>query len=92
MSESEDSGWIISEAELIDLVDLFAQFEGAPDPLSQKCKEAKNEFNSRISKIYFERAITNPNFKQFTSSQFHGVIRNTCRARLLSGGSKYLCP
>ncbi len=41
MFESENSDGTISEKELIELVDLFAQFKGAPDPFSKACKEAK---------------------------------------------------
>lgn len=92
MSESENSDGIISEKELIELVDLFAQFEGAPDPFSKACKEAKKEFQARISTIYFDRIESNPSFKEVRSSQFHSVIRNTCRGRLNAGGSRYLCP
>lgn len=92
MPESENSDGIISEKELIELVDLFAQFEGAPDPFSKACKEAKNEFRARISAIYFDRIEPNPSFKEFKTSQFHSVIRNKCRDRLAAGGSKYLCP
>ena len=67
MPGSESSGGIISEEELKALADLFVQFEGAPDPLAQSCKEAKIEFNSRISKLYFERIKPNPEFAEWTS-------------------------
>jgi hypothetical protein len=92
MPESENSGWIVSDEELTALTDLFAQFEGAADPLSQSCKEAKNAFHDQISALYFERIEPRAEFKEWTSSQFFSVIRNQCRTRLKSHGSKYLCP
>ncbi len=92
MSESRDSDGLISEEELTVLTGLFFAFEGAPDPLTQKCKEAKVEFGQLVSKLYFERIEPNPKFRQFTSSQFHSLIRNCCRQRISKAGSQFLCP
>ena len=91
MSEQSDSGGLISEQELVVLTNLFLAFEGCPYPLSQKCKEAKNDFNSMVSKLYFERIAPRPDLKDYASSQFYSAIRNVCRQRLGSG-PEFPCP
>ena len=39
-----DSEGIVSESDLAYLTDLFRRFEGATDPLSSDCKQAKEVF------------------------------------------------
>ena len=92
MPHSENSGGLISEEELVVLTDLFGEFEGAPDPRSQKCKEAKIDFNNLVSELYFKRVQPLPEYQEWTSSQFHSVIRNACRGRLSQTGPRFPCP
>ena len=91
MSEPEDSRELISEEKLVTLTKLFRDFEGCGDPLSRECKEAKLQFNKLVSDLYFERIHPLEEFKDWTSSQFHSVIRNQCRARLRNSGPPFPC-
>jgi hypothetical protein len=91
MPEPENSEPIISEEELVKLTDLFRDFEGCGEPLSRACKEAKLAFSKRVSDLYFERIEPRQEFKEWTSSQFHSVIRNQCRERLHNSGPSFPC-
>ena len=92
MSETGDSGGVISEEELKVLTELFLAFEGCPEPRSESCREANIRFRNMVSSLYFERVEPNPSFKGFTSSQFHSAIRNLCRDRISQTGPKFPCP
>ena|SRR5438876_7620786 len=50
-----DSEGIVSESDLAYLTDLFRRFEGATDPLSSDCKQAKEVFYYTLRTIYVER-------------------------------------
>ncbi len=68
MCQDANPEWVISEAELSRLVDLFRQFEGATDPLSIRAREIEWEFNSLIEKLFFEKV--RPQFESIPLSQF----------------------
>jgi hypothetical protein len=89
MPDSESSPELISEEDLVGLTKLFRDFEGCGEPFSRTYKEAKLAFQNRVSEIYFDRIEPNPDFKEWTSSQFHSVIRNICRERLFNSGPQF---
>ena len=89
MCQNANSGWIVSDDELKRLTDLFLQFEGAPDPLSNKCKESESEFNSLVEKIYQEKV--RPAYNTIGFSQFRSFTRNRCRLRLSKEGPPFPC-
>ena len=50
-----DSEGIVSESELIYLTEFFRQFEGATDPFSSSCGNARRVFYDTLRNIYFGR-------------------------------------
>jgi hypothetical protein len=77
MSEGEqgrDSIGLISEDEISQLAKLFIIFEGAPDPLSRKCREALLEFNSMIDRLYDEKVKPTIRRYRVTSSEVSPVF------------------
>jgi hypothetical protein len=68
------------------LVDLFARFEGAFDPLCSACKEAEFEFESLVEQLHTKAAL-----RSISLSDFRSHARKYCRARLAKEGSRYPC-
>ena len=87
MREDPGPGATISEDEIIRLVNLFQQFEGADDPLSNECREAESSFNSLVEQIYIEKVKTA--FDSLTLTQFRSYTRNYCRKRLSGEGPPF---
>jgi hypothetical protein len=83
------SGGIICENDVNRLVALFLQFEGASDPLSIACKEAEQQFNALVEKLYTEQVV--PNFQSITLIQFRSFARRHCRACLARSGRPHPC-
>src|SRR5262245_4599723 len=79
MREDTSSGGIVSEDELVRLTELFLKFEGATDPLSNRCREAESEFNSLVEDIYAKKV--KPAYESITFFAFRSHVRNVCRIR-----------
>jgi len=90
MFQHTSAGGIVSEDELTQLTDLFRQFEGAANPLSNHCQECESRFNALVEKIYEEKV--KPAFSTLTFSSFRSYTRNRCRVRLSKEGPPYPCP
>jgi hypothetical protein len=86
---SADAGGIISADDLNRLVDLFLQFEGASDPLALPCKEAEEQFDGLVERIYAEQVA--PKFQSITLLCFRSGVRKYCRLRLASEGPPHPC-
>jgi hypothetical protein len=80
---------VISAEELNRLVELFQQFEGAANPLSEKCREAEAQFNSLIERLFREKV--EPRFKSLTLPKFRSYARNICRSRISREGPPFPC-
>src|SRR5438132_10015674 len=80
MGEDSSAEGIIPDDDLTGLVHLFRQFEGAPDPISSRCREIEWEFNSLVDTIYSKEV--KPKFQSVSLSQFRSYVRNYCRRRL----------
>jgi hypothetical protein len=89
MHDSSSSGGVVSEDEVKTLTALFVQFEGASDPLSHECKEAKFAFYVSIGKI-FEQKIK-PLCSSLTLSHFTSYVRRECRLRASKEGPPFPC-
>jgi hypothetical protein len=89
MREDASSGGIVSEDELARLTKLFLNFEGATDPLSNRCKECESAFNSLVEKIYCEKV--SPAYASITFSHFRSYVRNICRIRISKQGPPFPC-
>ena len=85
----DDSPGIICGDDVNRLADLFLQFEGASDPLSTACKEAEQQFDSLIEKLYAEQVASR--YQSITLPQFRSFVRNHCRARLAKQGRPFPC-
>jgi len=89
MHEDTGSGGIVSEDDLARLTELFIKFEGAADPLSNRCQESESEFNSLVEKLYLEKV--KPAFETITFSKFRSFTRIICRARAFKQGPPFPC-
>jgi hypothetical protein len=89
MREDAASGGIVSEDELVRLTELFLKFEGATDPLSNRCREAESAFNSLVETIY--RQKVKPAYDSITFSQLRSYVRNVCRIRISKQGPPFPC-
>ena len=89
MEQMPTADWTVSEDELVALTNLFAQFEGASDPLSVQCREAESSFNSLLDKIYSEKVSLH--FTSVSSSQFRSYARYICRQRNFKQGPPFPC-
>lgn len=85
----DDSGGIICGSDVNRLVDLFLQFEGASNPLSIACKEAEQQFDALVEKLYAEKVA--PNFQFITLVQFRIYTRKHCRQIAASNTRPYSC-
>jgi len=59
MCQDATTGGAISEDDLKRLVELFVQFEGAVDPLSEAARESEFQFNSCWKKYFCRRLSRN---------------------------------
>jgi hypothetical protein len=84
------SGGIVSEQELALLKDLFLRFEGAGDPFSVDCRDAKWQFYAILRDIYVNRV--RPKFTDIDFSIFCSMTRRRCRDRLSREGAPFPCP
>ena len=89
MPEPSSEG-IVSEPELVLLTDLFRRFEGAADPFSLDCKNARAEFYDILRGIYVEKV--KPEFIEIDFSIFVSMTRRQCRERLSRSGPPFPCP
>jgi hypothetical protein len=51
----DHTGGYFSASELDQLAELYLRFEGTPDPLSVATKEAEQEFDSLIERVYSDK-------------------------------------
>ena len=86
---STDAAGIISADDLNRLVDLFLHFEGASDPISLACKEAEEQFDSLVERIYTEQVA--PKIQSVTLICFRSGVRKYCRLRLAKQGPPHPC-
>jgi hypothetical protein len=84
------SGGIVSESELAELTKLFLGFEGAADPLSSDCQDAKLGFHFLLRQIYIQKV--RPKFVDIDFSVFASMTRRMCRERLSKEGPPFPCP
>jgi hypothetical protein len=84
------SGGIVSESELAELTKLFLCFEGAADPLSADCRNAKARFHFLPREIYIQRV--RPRFTDVDFSIFTSMTRRRCRDRLSKASPAFPCP
>ena len=89
MGETANSIGGLSESDLACLADLYRQFEGAADPLTQKAKEAEVFFNLQISNMYEEKV--KPHFSSVSFPAFKSHARNLCRKRVAAEDQKFPC-
>jgi len=89
MRQDTSSGGVVSEDELVRLTELFLKFEGATDPLSNRCKESESEFNSLVENIYTEKV--KPAYDSIAFSYFRSYVRNVCRIRISKQGPPFPC-
>lgn len=80
----------VSEDELTQLTEPYRQFEGAPDPFTNRCREAESEFNSFVEKLFEEKV--KPYYSTVTFSHFRSAVRNRCRLRLSKEIPPFPCP
>ena len=90
MPEEPASEWTISEDELKHLTELFIQFDGAPDPMSVKCREVEIQFNSLIDKLFQEKV--EPHFESITRHEIRHHTRYRCRQRAIRSTREFPCP
>ncbi len=90
MCQDRNPQGTVSDAELSRLCDLYAQFEGATDPLSLKCKEAESAFNSLIEEIYLTKVMEK--FSSLSLSVFRSHARNVCRKRVAAQAREFPSP
>ena len=84
-----DSEGIVSESELALLTDLFRRFEGATDPFSTDCEDAKWQFYDTLRNIYVEKVRLK--FGDIDFSIFASMTRRMCRERLSRQGPPFPC-
>ena len=87
----DDSSGIICGSDVNRLVDLFLQFEGVFDPLSTACKEAEQQFDALVEKLYAEKVVPNGKFQSITLVQFRIYTRKHCRRIAVSNERPYSC-
>jgi hypothetical protein len=84
-----DSSGIISRADLDRLADLFGQYDGAIDPLSDACQDAEYQFNALIEQLYTEKVTSSK--PSVSLSEFRCYSRRACRLILAKRGAPYPC-
>ena len=89
MCQNVSAGGVVSEDELKRLAELFAHFEGATDPLSNRCKESESEFNALLEAIYAEKV--KPKYPGLDFFKFRSFARIQCRLRLSKESPPYPC-
>jgi hypothetical protein len=85
----DDSAGIICGDDISRLTDLFLQFEGASDPLSVVSKEAEQQFDALIERLYNDKVSVR--FQSLTLLRFRSYARNICRQRLAKQGPPFPC-
>ena len=88
---SGNSEWAISNEQLTPLVELFNEFEGCPEPLSDECAEAERRFYQLSAELYYAHVASNQAFGAVTLDKFHSYVRVMCRRRNKATG-KFMCP
>jgi hypothetical protein len=86
---TDDPERAVSLEELDQLIDLYILSEGAPDPCSVATKEAEQEFDSLIERIYREKAL--PQDPSMTLPDFRKLVRKVCRGFVFRQKRKYPC-
>jgi hypothetical protein len=86
---SDDTGRVISPSELGRLAELYLRFEGSPDPLSVACKEAKQEFDLLVERIYTEKVASNN--QSISLIKFRSYARVYCRKIWAKQWPNYPC-
>jgi hypothetical protein len=89
MCQDAAAGGIVSEDDLARLTNLFRQFEGATDPLSEQCREAEAGFHSLIEQIYENKVKAT--YPKLPLSHFHGHARLLCRKRIAKEDRPFPC-
>src|SRR3984957_4659357 len=85
----DNSGGDFSACELDRLAELYLRFEGTPDPLSIACKEAEQEFDSLIDRVYAEGIA--PKYQSVSLLSIHHRARIYCRKRWARHGAPFPC-
>ena len=85
----DNTGGDFSACELDQLADLYLRFEGTPDPLSRACKEAEQEFDSLIERVYLEKIA--PKYQSVSLLSVHHRARLYCRKRWAKQGPPFPC-
>lgn len=86
MGEDRDSGVVISEEQLDQLVDLFDRSEYALNPDSRDAKEAASDFNRLQDQLYQEVRMK---LESVPYGQFKAFVRIHCQKIIATGKSKH---
>ncbi|HTA31063.1 MAG TPA: hypothetical protein VK731_11295 [Candidatus Cybelea sp.] len=85
----DDTGGNFSACELDRLADLYLRFEGTPDPLSRACKEAEQEFDLLVDRVYVEKIA--PKHPSVSLLTIQHRARIYCRKRWAKHGAPFPC-